>query len=407
MTDQRMIVPIAVVLSGFEAGGTERQMTELIRRLDRRRFRVHVVCFRRRGPWLRRVETSAYEVVDFPTHSFKSPAAAKALIAFVRWLHRRRIAVVHTCDLPANVFALTGAALARVPVRIGSRRELTPPDKTRVHLTAQRLAYRAAHRIVANSAAAATCLAADGVDESRIVVIPNGVDLSAFPARARDAGDAATRARTHDGPVVCTVANLRPEKGHDVLLHAAAIVLKRMPHARFRLVGDGPLRQPLGELAASLRIAHAVEFLGHREDVPALLVDSDVCAFPSRTEAFPNGLIEGMAAGLPVVASAVGGILELVDEGRNGLLVPVDDPAALAAGILRLLDDRPTGARLGESARATIESRYSFDRMVASFQELYLSELATSRFGAARTRRIARQARSLADPARQGIGTVE
>ena len=89
MTEQRMIVPIAVVLSGFEAGGTERQMTELIRRLDRRRFRVHVVCFRRRGPWLRRVETSAYEVVDFPLRSFKSPAAAKSLIAFARWLHRR------------------------------------------------------------------------------------------------------------------------------------------------------------------------------------------------------------------------------------------------------------------------------------------------------------------------------
>jgi glycosyltransferase involved in cell wall biosynthesis len=339
--------------------------------------------------------------------SFKSPAAAKALIAFARWLRRRRIAIVHTCDLPANVFALTGAALARVPVRVGSRRELTPPDKTRVHLTAQRLAYRTAQRIVANSAAAAACLAADGVGESRIVVIPNGVDLSAFPVRPRGAEDAVPHARAHDGPVVCTVANLRPEKGHDVLLRAAATVLKRVPHARFRLIGDGPLRAPLGELAVELGIAHAVEFLGHREDVPALLADSDVCAFPSRTEAFPNGLIEGMAAGLPVVASAVGGILELVDDGRNGLLVPVDDPAALAAGILRVLDDRATSARLGESARGSIESRYSFDRMVASFEELYLSELATTRFGAARTRRIARQARSLAGPARQGSGSVE
>ena len=383
-----MVVPVAVVLSSFEAGGTERQMTELIRRLDRRRFRVHAVCFRRTGQWLRRVEAAACEVVDFPIRSFKSPRSVKALFDFVVWLRERRIAVVHACDLYANIFALPGAALARVPVRVGSRRELTPPDKTRAHLTAQRLAYRAAHRIVANSVAAAAHVAADGIPESRIVVIPNGVDLSGFAAPAAlGVSDAA------GGPVVCTVANLRPEKGHDVLLHAAAIVLQHMPRARFRIVGDGPMRAALGHLASSLGVAHAVDFLGHREDVPALLAASDLLAFPSRTEAFPNGVIEGMAAGLPVVASGVGGILELVEHGRNGLLVPADDAAALAAAIVQLLNDRAAAARLGGAARTTIEGRYSFERMVASFEELYLSQLATSRFGAARTRRIMRQVR--------------
>jgi L-malate glycosyltransferase len=374
-------IPIAIVLSSFEPGGTERQMSELIRRLDRRRFRVHAVCFRRTGLWLRRVEAAAYEVADFPLRSFKSPATVYTMVRFARWLRSRRIAIVHACDLYANIFALPAAALAGVPIRIGSRRELIPPDRTRARLTAQSLSYRAARRIVANSNAAAAQLLREGIPDEQIVVIPNGVDVAAFTPHDG-------RAR---GRVICTVANLRPEKGHDVLLRAAAHVLQWVPDARFRIVGDGPLRGALEDLAISLGIVRAVDFLGHREDVARLLVESDVCAFPSRTEAFPNGVIEAMAAGLPVVASGVGGILELIEDGRNGLLVSPDDEHALAAAILRLLSDGDTAACLGRAARATIEERCSFDRMVSTFEQLYASELASSRFGAARTREVMRQ----------------
>lgn len=382
-------IPIAIVLSSFEPGGTERQMSELIRRLDRRRFQVHAVCFRRTGAWLRRVEAAAYEVADFPLRSFKSPASLLTMLRFGRWLRSRRIAVVHACDLYANIFALPAAALAGVPVRLGSRRELIPPDRTRARLVAQRLAYRTAHRIVANSAAAAAQLAREGVPDREVIIIPNGIDAASFaPAPSEVEGLHAVRERPR---VISTVANLRSEKGHDVLLRAAVHVLQHVPDARFRFVGDGPMREALGELATSLGIAHAIEFLGHREDVPALLADSDVYAFPSRTEAFPNGLIEGMAAGLPVVASGVGGILELVDDGRNGLLVPADDEHALAVAILRLLADTDMAARLGRAARRTIEERFSFERMVTAFEQLYTSELASSRAGAARLRGVMRQ----------------
>jgi glycosyltransferase involved in cell wall biosynthesis len=120
--------------------------------------------------------------------------------------------------------------------------------------------------------------------------------------------------------------------------------------------------------------------------VPALLATSDVYVFPSRTEAFPNGLIEGMAAGLPVIASATGGMLELVEHERNGLLVPVGDDAAIARDILDLIADDAKAATLARSARQTIESRYSFERMVGAFEQLYLSELAVSRVGPAAAR---------------------
>ena len=358
-------IPIAIVVTSFEPGGTERQMTELIRRLDPDRFRVYVACFRRTGAWLPRVEAVACEVAQFRLRSFKSPASVATLWDFARWLRARNIAVVQACDLYANVFALPGAALARVPVRIGSRRELAPPDKTRAHLAAQRLAYRTAHRVVANSSASATRLHEDGVSAARVRVIPNGIDLSNF-AVARPI----SRRR-----IVATVANLRPEKGHDVLLRAAVLVRQRVPDVRFRIIGGGPLRQSLCEMASSLGVDDIVEFLGHREDVASLLATSDIYAFPSRTEAFPNGLIEGMAAGLPVVSSGVGGMLELVNDRRNGLLVPPDDAGALAESLVELMEVPTLANALAIAARRTIEARYSFERMVAAFTDLYISEL--------------------------------
>lgn len=340
-------------------------MTELIRRLDPARFRVYVACLRKTGAWLPRAAAAAAEVAEFPLRSFKSPATLGTLRRFAAWLQSRRVTLVQACDLYANVFALPGAALAGVPVRIGARRELAPPDKTRAHLAAQRFAYRTAHRVVANSTAGAARLRAERVPEAKIRVIPNGIDLSLFssppPRRSR---------RT-----VAMVANLREEKGHDVLLRAAVLVRQQVPDARFLVIGDGPLRGSLRQLGESLGLGDTVEFLGHREDVPALLAGSDVYAFPSRTEAFPNGLIEGMAAGLPVVATGVGGILELVTDGRNGLLVAPDDAPALAESLVRLMRDDTLAATLAAAARHTIEQRYSFERMVSHFTDLYVAEL--------------------------------
>lgn len=363
----RSPIPIAIVVTSFEPGGTERQMTELIRRLDPRRFRVHVGCFRKTGSWLPAVEEAAAEVAQFRLRSFKSPASMATLGDFAGWLRSRAIAVVQSCDLYANVFALPGAALAQVPVRIGSRRELAPPDKTRAHLMAQRFAYRVAHRVVANSSAGADRLRDEGVPDAKILVISNGIDLSHF---------AAPQPRTRRR-VVATIANLRPEKGHDVLLRAAALVRGRVPDARFRVIGDGPLRATLHRLAHELGVQDMVEFLGHREDISALLQASDLYAFPSRTEAFPNGLVEGMAAGLPVVATGVGGMLELVEDRRNGLLVPVGDERTLAHSLIELMTDAPLADNLAAAARQTIEARYAFDRMVGAFSDLYISELTT------------------------------
>jgi glycosyltransferase involved in cell wall biosynthesis len=193
-------------------------------------------------------------------------------------------------------------------------------------------------------------------------MIPNGVDRDVF-AHLRSP----RRVRT-----VITVANLRPEKDHRSLLAAAESVARTHSDLRFQIVGDGSERADLERETARRGLQGRVEFLGHREDVPALLAAADLFVLPSRTEAFPNGVLEAMAAGLPVVACAVEGLLDLVDQDDTGLLVPPGDPVALGRAIQRFADDPVFAARAGLEARARAIARYSFDAMVASFEALYL-----------------------------------
>jgi glycosyltransferase involved in cell wall biosynthesis len=247
---------------------------------------------------------------------------------------------------------------------MGSRRELNP-DKSAGQIALQRHAYRCAHGVVANSAAAARQLESEGLAAARIHVIPNGIAMDRFAARSL----------TRPVTTVLTVANLRKEKAHEVLLHAAAKLAPRHPYLQFQIAGDGPRMAELRALCTTLGLDSQVVFLGHREDVPALLSQADAFVLPSRSEAFPNGAIEAMAAGLPVVASATGGLLDLIDSGRTGVLVQPDDPDALADALEALVLSPARAAALGSCARDEVSRRYSFDRMVRAFEDLYLSQL--------------------------------
>ncbi|OLB60624.1 MAG: hypothetical protein AUI11_13175 [Acidobacteria bacterium 13_2_20CM_2_66_4] len=357
-------VPVAFVLSSFDPGGTERQMIELIRRLDRKRWQVHLVCFRASGAWYERAAEAAESVATFPIASFLGPEIGVQLRRFARWCRDQRIAVVHTGQLHSNIFGLPGAALARVPVRVANRRMLKA-NKPGLQLAVQRVAYAFAHKVVANSLAAAARLKAEGVPARKIAVITNGVDCDRF-----------TRVPSRwSARRVVMVANLRPEKGHDVLIAAAVSVLRRFPDATFDIIGDGPEMESLKMMARDRAVDHAVTFYGHREDVPELLAEGGMLVLPSRSEALPNAVLEAMAARLPVVASDVGGVGELIVNGRTGWLVPAGDAAALAERICGLMADPGLAGAFGVAGRAAIDARYTFERMVGAFDRLYETEL--------------------------------
>jgi glycosyltransferase involved in cell wall biosynthesis len=359
-------VDVVMLLTSFAIGGTERQMVELATRLDPSRFRVHLACFHQRGRLLDSVP-SRIPIREFPVNGFANPAAVGRLFQFASWCRSIDPAIVHTCDLYANIFGLPGAALAGVPVRIGNRREILTGDKSPAKLRTQRLAYRAAHAVVANSSAARDQLEREGVPADKLRLITNGLDVRRF-APMPPGGDIRR---------IAMVANLRPEKGHDLLLAAAPRILARYPDASFTFIGEGSRREALETLTRALGITDRVHFMGESRDVAPILAKHDLFVLPSRSEAFPNALIEAMATALPVVATSVGGIPEVVRSGVNGRLVRPDDVDALADAVLALMDDPAAAAALGRAARADVERHYTIDRMVERFEQLYLAEIET------------------------------
>jgi len=254
--------------------------------------------------------------------------------------------------------------VAGVPVRIANRREINP-DKTRGQIMMQRAAYQFAHKVVANSRAAADRLRRERVPAGRVATVSNGIDSCAF-ASSRPARPLRR---------VTVVANLRKEKGHDVLIDAAPEILRHVPDARFDIIGGGPELETLTARAKAQGVSDAFTFAGYEPNVPSRLRDADIFVLPSRSEAFPNAVLEAMAAGLPIVASGVGGILELIDDGRTGVLVTAGDAHALAHGICRLMADGAAAARLGKAACHEVQGRYSFERMTSAFEALYFAEL--------------------------------
>jgi glycosyltransferase involved in cell wall biosynthesis len=203
------------------------------------------------------------------------------------------------------------------------------------------------------------------VPARKIAVVPNGLDVSAFRART-----ARPKPRT-----VVVVANLRPEKRHDVLIDAAPHILHRFPDAQFHIIGDGPERARLESLAAARGLSRAIVFFGHQPDVARRLDEADIFVLPSRSEGFPNAVLEAMAAGLPVVASDIAALRELIEHERTGLLIPSGVPRVLADTVCRLMGDAIFAGQLGEQAASDVRARYSFDRMVGAFESLYLAEL--------------------------------
>jgi glycosyltransferase involved in cell wall biosynthesis/peptidoglycan/xylan/chitin deacetylase (PgdA/CDA1 family) len=374
---------VALFVDRYSPGGTQRQMIELLARLDRRRFRVYPVCFHAEGSWFGRITGFDEAVAVFPVHGFRRPHTTRQLLTFARWCRERQIDVLQSCELYSNIFALPAGRMAAVPVRIGSRRGFVePPGLQRM----QRASYAMAHRVVANSLAARNRLIAEGVPDYKIQVIPNGIDADIYPPRQYS-----PRPRR-----IALVACLREEKRIDVLIAAAPRILARYPDAEFLIAGEGTCRAKLVTQARDLGVTSRVTFLGHRDDVPEVLKGADVFVLPSRSEAFPNSIMEAMASGLPVVASAVGGIPELVMDGRTGRLVPPGKPDALADALLSVLDDPERAADFGRAGRRVIAETYSFDRMVGQFETLYEREFEVRRAEAqprgSRAKRVVKRA---------------
>jgi glycosyltransferase involved in cell wall biosynthesis len=215
----------------------------------------------------------------------------------------------------------------------------------------------------------------DGIQQGKITIIENGI----VPALYERADPDTTRSlrnafgfHEHD-KVVIMVAGLRPEKAHEALLRAANILTPDRPDIRFLIVGEGPRRQELEQLAHRLNLRHRAVFAGERHDVPDLLHVADILVLPSyaAVETLPLTIMEAMAAGVPVIASAVGSIPDMIEDGVNGKLISPGNGEELAAAITQLLDNEPLAKTIASAAGRTVRERYSLEQMIEKYSTLF------------------------------------
>jgi glycosyltransferase involved in cell wall biosynthesis len=365
-------------LSVLAIGGSERQAILLGRELDRDRFEVHLGCCVRTDD---NIEASlaarGVPVTQYKVSNLYGVSAFRQRINLARYLRANCIDIVHAYNFYSNVFAIPAARLARIPAiaSIRDNGECWTPWQRRV----ERLVCKMADQVVVNADIIKHRLVTEGFDERRITVIHNGTLDIPVGSPQRSMALRAEFDLPPQAPIVGLVARLDPIKGIEYFLEAAALIAAFRPDVRFLIVGgnriDSVYADGLKKRAASLGIQDIVRFTGFRKDAADLYRLLSVSVLSSLSEGLSNTLLESMAAGLPVVATAVGGNPEAVEDGITGILVPPRDSAALARAICRILDDKELAAAMGRAGRWRVSKHFSTGAMVAATERLYLHML--------------------------------
>jgi L-malate glycosyltransferase len=365
---------IFLMINSLETGGTERQFVEVARSLKSSGSAVDLGCILKKGSFLDSAGLEGFaELYHFGVRrSLYGLHSIRSRWRLMRHLQKSEFAVAHAFDFYANLMLIPAAKLARVPVVIGSHRQLgdlLTPAKFRAQLAM----FRWCDRVVCNSKAAADRLLQAGLPAHKLVVIGNGLPPETFakttPALERREGILR----------VGMIARMNSVyKNQGGFLRAATRLAEKFPSVEFLLIGDGPLRPELERQAAGLGLQSRVRFLGDCRDIPAILASIDVSVVPSISESLSNVMLESMAAGVPVVATAVGGNVELGGDGR-ALLVSPNDEEALAAGLERVLADEELRRGMSYRARQFALENFGVERVREEYCKLYSDVLASHR----------------------------
>ena len=375
-------IRIAYCLDNLEVGGTETNAVRTAERLDRSRFEAVLFAFRPDGPLRARFEAAGVPVRHLALRGLVSVSAFREGRRLAQLIRREGISIVHAHDRYSNVLAALWASGSGAAVITSKRWGAS----TRAHALLNRLAWRRSDCVLANSAAVARSLVeTDGIAAGKIVTIPNFLDDADFTNLSGVARDSARAALgiPADALVVGIVANLRPIKDHATLVRAIAALAGDLTALRLVVVGEGETRAPLMSLAAELGIADRVHFLGARPDGRRLHGVFDVGVLCSRSEGFPNTVIEAMAASRPVVGTNVGGIPDAIVPGETGLLVEAGDAQGLAQAMRAVLVDGTRRTAMGVAGQARARARYAAHAVLGTLQDVY------ERLDAARARRAA------------------
>jgi len=376
------VTSLLIVINNLDSGGAERQLLAVLPALKRDGIvpRIHVLTHR--GALAARFEAAGIPV-DEPWAAARLqqlPAMlGRPLLLFMSALtllcslYRRRPNILQFVMPPAYLVGALVSLAAPKAIRVMSRRNLNLYQRRRPLLArVEHWLHGRMVAIIGNSEAILSELRGEGVPNERLHLIRNGIDLARFSGSDRS-GARATLGIRDTALIMITVANLIPYKGHADLLLALARIKRRLPPDWHLLcVGrDDGIGAALVQNAAQAGIGQHVHWLGSRDDIPDLLAAADIGLLCSHQEGFPNAILEAMAAGLPVIATRVGGSSEAVVEGETGLLVPAHDPERLGDAILTLAGDAEMRSAFGRAGRNRAERDFALARTIADYAALY------------------------------------
>lgn len=361
-------------------GGAERLLVTYLRALDRDLFEPRVCVFKIRdgNPIAKEIKALGIPVDHLPIARLRYPANLPRLL---RYLRRSKTELIHTQLEFSNTLGSLAAWLLRIP-SVSTLHGVDAPrrgDKAyrRLPLMWWSLRLFCDQVIAVSEATRGHYMHQSGDTDEKIVTAYNGIDLSRF--RSLDQSEVVAGRRAlgipADSIILITVSVLRQPKGIQYMIEAMPSIVSSLHNAYYLIVGDGQYGDELRALASRRGLDDHIVFTGHREDIPELLAISDIFALPSLGDALPTVLAEAMASNLPIVATAVGGIPEMVEHQRNGILVEPADSEMLAESCVRLITDPFLAQEMAHEGRKIVEERFNIEKQVKWMSELYLELL--------------------------------
>jgi glycosyltransferase involved in cell wall biosynthesis len=354
------------LVNGFAIGGGEMKVLELVQRLDKSRYNITVCSVGQGGP----LEDEFRKIVKRVEIFDKKFSFDFSLVTKVaRLMKEQDIEILQTTLFYADIIGAYAAYLAKVPVVV-SWEPVTGPFAFR-HYWSYKLAMQKIDRVVAVSEDIRQRVIRERrLSPDKVMTIHYGVDLEKFAPEDQ----MLTRADigvSDDHLVLGTVARFDHPKGHKYLIDAAPEIVRQFPNVRFVFVGDGPLRSDVEQQINRLELNDYFILLGFRRDVKQLLGLFNLFILPSVSEGLPNAVLEAMACSNPVVATAVNGVVEVVEEGKTGYLVPPQNSARMTEAVIKMLASPQNMKEMGKKGRERVANHFSVEQQIDKFEELY------------------------------------
>jgi len=350
--------------AGKEWRGGQRQSFFLAKELKRSGYSFQYVV-QPKSPLHQKAAEAGLPVLPL---KISSEADVLSILRLSLAMKRRKCRLVNFHDAHSVAVGSAAASLAKIPVRVISRRVDFPLKK---NVLSRRKYTKNVDAFIAISEGVKNVLVAGGIDSQLIRVIPDGIDFAPYEEKNSVNYLRQELSFAQDDYLVGIVAHLADHKGHKYLIQATKYLKEHTPKIKVIIVGEGPLRMELGRQAKEILVEDMVFFLGFREDVPQILNSLDMFVLSSYLEGMGSSLMDAMACRLPVVATRVGGIPEVVEHGKTGLLVSPRSPKSLAKAILKLYENRELAHRLGQKGYEVVHQKFSAEAMASKAIDLY------------------------------------